>query len=630
NSEIHRIKQNNPILGLLPRFQLGSKNRKTFDITLQILKRILTPSDASIFTKYLDAKDQMVANGAFEILCVTGDIFHDTDIFDYFQRYFLSLPCLMEKECDGLYWLLMQLEQYLARYMFMLEEQIPNLEKQILKIKDVRAKTIYISLICKSQKPASVTFMESVYQKEEKLRKEILLSFSGNEQAVDFLFDKYKNDPDTREFSIESLLNTEQGLKHFTENFFSLEFEVQETVTIKLPYSSGYDLVDFIKSVFQADVYRLKEILMLRVKETFEFSVKEILFDPAHEREFMFMGNHYLDTITRVFPLTTVKMFFNKIANGNLSITKTKKFLTRIEEILPLELLFTFKDKEMIEKLFNRIIISNNAELNVQFFSLFKYIKTLDGTTYSNIKDCLSIFITKRERNITPKEKGELRRVTQGMREQFNDLKHMSDGLEEIHSVFGAEEIDFERLEKLITKHHIAVALNIETFIEPLVQHFEKVNNETIQGWSKFFAQYPRLASLITETIDKKAESSENLQFNDLRKLVATLGDEPLRLVLNFKNRYLTAILKEQFEETLPSLNMVVNEDILEEEDILLCDTEIINDLVLQSQTIPTKLFVFLEEASGATAFRECKPVTFVEPFSFSRIVRQILQNLYL
>ncbi|MCP4153362.1 MAG: HEAT repeat domain-containing protein, partial [bacterium] len=96
NTELSRIKKNNPILGLMPRFTEGSKNPKTFKITLDILKRILTPTDATIFTKHLENPDLLVQNGSFEILCYTGDIFHDSAIFEFFEKRFNTIKCLAE------------------------------------------------------------------------------------------------------------------------------------------------------------------------------------------------------------------------------------------------------------------------------------------------------------------------------------------------------------------------------------------------------------------------------------------------------------------------------------------------------------------------------------------------------
>lgn len=629
NSEISRIKQNNPILSLMPRFMEGSKNPKIFKVTLDVLKRILTPADATVFTKYLGSEDPLISNGAYEILCFTGDIFHDSFILDFYTKHFDESNCINQPECDDIYLLMLQFQQFLIRYQFLIEEQIPVLKEHFLKVKDIRAQTLYISIFCRSVKPATVAFMEEVYKTYPKLKKYIIEEFSGNEIAVDFLFDKLKKEETLRETVIKSLLNTKQGLAYFMKNFFSLTFEVQEIVAQQLPYSGEHDLVEFIKNIFEADTFRLKEILLSKVKENYEFSVKDILFDPKNEREFSFMGNEYLDTIAQLFPVSTVKNIFRKIASGELSVSKTKKYLDKLAEIVPNELLFTFRDKEFISKLFNQVVLSNNAELNAQFLGILKYIKTLDIETYRTLVHSLNLFITKREKNITQKEKGEFQRIKNSMKDVQYELKKIEEGIEEIKRVFIEPKPNFDLLEKVLSHYQLAVVMNINSFIDSLVAHFEASEAGHIQEWTKIFINFPRVAQLIAPIIREKAETTTGRGLSDLRKLADSMNDVTLRIAVNFKDRKYTAILREQLQETAPHVAIAVDEKNPGTEDILLCDAESLNELILLGKTIPGKIFIFLEKAASFAAFRSYKPRTFVQPFSFYRITREILQNIY-
>jgi hypothetical protein len=629
NSEISRIKQNNPILSLMPRFMEGSKNPKTFKITLDVLKRILTPSDATVFTKYLDSEDSLIANGAYEILCFTGDIFHDSFILDFYTKRFNESDCHNEPECDDIYQLTFHLQQFLTRYQFLIEEQIPTLKIHFFKVKDIRAQTLYISIFCRSVKPATVVFMEDVYKTHPKLKKYIIEEFSGNEIAVGFLFNKLKQEEALRETIIKSLLNTKAGLAYFMENYFSLGFEVQEIVAQQLPYSGEHDLVEFIKNIFAADTFRLKEILLSKVKENFEFSVKDILFDPKNEREFSFMGSEYLDTISQLFPVSTVKNIFRKIVSGELSVSKTKKYLDKLGEIVPYELLFTLRDKEFILKLFNRIILSNNAELNAQFLGILKYIKTLDIETYRTLVHSLNLFITKREKNITQKEKSEFQRIKNSMNDMQYELKKIEEGMEEIKRAFIDANPNFDLLEKVLNHSQLSIVLNINSFIDTLVTHFEASKTGHIREWTKIFIKFPRISQLIAPIIKEKVETTTGRGISDLRKLAESMSDVSLRIVINFKDRKYTAILREQLQETVPHISISVDEKNPGMEDILLCDAESLNDLILLGKTIPGKIFIFLEKAASFAAFRSYNPRTFVQPFSFYRITREILQNIY-
>lgn len=81
---VSRIKNENPLLAMLPRFLHGSRNREMFEITLKIYKKILNPADAKSFISYLQHGDQLVAEGSFEILCFRGN----EGVFFFVAEYF--------------------------------------------------------------------------------------------------------------------------------------------------------------------------------------------------------------------------------------------------------------------------------------------------------------------------------------------------------------------------------------------------------------------------------------------------------------------------------------------------------------------------------------------------------------
>ena len=115
---IARIKNNNPLLALLPRFLHGSKDRELFQITLKIFKKILGPADAKIFIAYLHHGDWLVAEGAFEILCFRGD----EAVFFFIAEFFREQSRLLAREAEQhkgeerLLTLIAALQEYLKRF----------------------------------------------------------------------------------------------------------------------------------------------------------------------------------------------------------------------------------------------------------------------------------------------------------------------------------------------------------------------------------------------------------------------------------------------------------------------------------------------------------------------------------
>jgi hypothetical protein len=115
---ISRIKHDNPLLAMLPRFLHGSKNRELFQITLKIYKKILGPADANSFISYLHHGDQLVAEGAFEILCFRGNEAVIFFIAEYFREHSRLLVRGADHKVGGdrLATLIAALHEYLRRF----------------------------------------------------------------------------------------------------------------------------------------------------------------------------------------------------------------------------------------------------------------------------------------------------------------------------------------------------------------------------------------------------------------------------------------------------------------------------------------------------------------------------------
>lgn len=630
NTEINQIKENNPILALLPRFQEGKKNPKTFSITLDILKRILTPADVGIFTKFLSSSDPLIQNGSFEILCIAGDIFHDNDILNYYETRVKKMPCLREKECEELYLLTYHLRQYISRYQFMIEEQTPNFQELYRIVNDKRVKELLLAMVCKSQDEKNIGFIENIYKTEPSARKIIIEELSGNDIAADFLFKQYETDPSLKKSIIESLLNIKKGLDYFVEHFFSLSFEDQEIIAEKLPYAGQYNLASFIKKIFQSDIFRLKEILLSKVKENYEFSVKELLFDPERQREFQFMGDDYLDTITQLFPVTTIKKLLGKIANQDLSVKRTKIFLDRIETLVNQDLIINFPDREFLVKLFEKIIRTNNLDLSVSFLGLIKNFRTLDLATQRNLRDTLGLFITRRQTNLTPREQGELTRIKRRFKDIVFEIARIEEGRNMMKRLSRTEETDFDMMFELVKRNHLAIVMYQQEFVEYLGWEFARANSGNLERWLNFLNRFPRVALLVKPAINERVEANTNEVYQSLKEFNESLPGQLPRIILDFQERSFTAIFREQFAEVLPGFPLVIGEKKLKESDILLCDPGTLRDLTLISRTLPGKIYLLLKKGEMYGDFKTYNTINFFEPYSFYRMVKEILQKLYL
>jgi len=130
---INRIKHNNPLLNMLPRFLQGGKNSDFFFITLKVFKRILSPDDAKGFISYLQHEDPLVADGSFEILCCRGDETAFIFINEFFRERSRGLIGTVNQpeSAEALAKLIAALHEYLNRY----PDFFPQLRQDIVALR---------------------------------------------------------------------------------------------------------------------------------------------------------------------------------------------------------------------------------------------------------------------------------------------------------------------------------------------------------------------------------------------------------------------------------------------------------------------------------------------------------------
>jgi hypothetical protein len=131
---ISRIKNENPLLAMLPRFLHGSRNREMFEITLKIYKKILNPADAKSFISNLQHGDQLVAEGSFEILCFRGNEGVFFFVAEFFREHCRLLVRGAQSRVGGerLATLIAALHEYLRRF----PDFFPQLRPDIAALQD--------------------------------------------------------------------------------------------------------------------------------------------------------------------------------------------------------------------------------------------------------------------------------------------------------------------------------------------------------------------------------------------------------------------------------------------------------------------------------------------------------------
>lgn len=631
NNEIAKIKKNNPVFALLPRFLKGEKDYKDFRTTIDILKRILTPTDATIFSSYLNCGRRLIEDGSFDILCATGDESHQKAIFDFYQSRFDVLPCITKPKCEELLHLTGKIKVYFLRNPLLIDMQLDNLGTQYYFIKDIRVQRILLSIFCSSRELKTIEFVGKIYDTDPGSREIITREYSGNDAAADLLFEKYQTaTEELKIILVQSLLNSHRGIEYFFEKFPSLDLEEKKTIVNYLPYGGTLELGPFIERIFQSDQPELRAMLLTKMKQYGEFSVKSILFDPSRLNEFASMEQEYLDTVTQLFPITTVKSLFDKIAYDELPANKIKKFLEIINEVVPNGFAFNFKDKYLVNGIVNAVLLTGKPELNSLLLEAFRHIRTFDPASYSNISEAMALFNSRRGQKISNKEADEMRKVRRNLDDMVFDIRAIEEGLRTFSRLFGRPTLDFEQLANFFNRNALSIALNIDPVILGIENRLVETDMQDSKRWIQLFGSFPMIGFKVRDSILKIVEERKNEVSPDLLRLHQSLPKEATRVILRLSDKQAAAMLREQCHEIIPGIVVTNDSSTLQDGDILLCDGDTLKDFILTNTLPSRKLFLLLDKRSDFVSFKSYNPRLLLKPFSGYRILKEILKEIYI
>lgn len=126
-TEIGKIKQNNPVIAMMPNFLSGSADPDIFLITLKILKKIITADDLMSFIPYLHHPDFIIRRATFELLCLRGNESVASYIIRFLDEFAARLKTLHSHEAPFCLWALQQFGQFAAKFPHTVAEAVPVL-----------------------------------------------------------------------------------------------------------------------------------------------------------------------------------------------------------------------------------------------------------------------------------------------------------------------------------------------------------------------------------------------------------------------------------------------------------------------------------------------------------------------
>ena len=629
SSEISRIKKDNPILGLMPKFLDGVNDPKAFRTTLEILKQILNPSDAHVFIYHLNSETPFVGDGAFEILCWRGDDSVKFSIFDFFRKKLKMIDSMEDPECYALQDILSKLEKFIIRNSNTINFILKEL-KDIYKVtKDKIVKDLVIDMFASSHKREVLSFLDSVYATELERREMIIEKLTGNEDGSYILVYRYKNDPEMQEKLLVGLLTTQSGADFISENFDTLDPKHQHKILENID-SSNYRFFKLLieRFLFSKDFVHKKFALDI-IRKNQDSRYKDILFDPANESDFIRMHQDYIDTIAQMYFVQAFEFFLNRMTNIESGAILIRRYLSQKNAFILAEPIITIDSQVDMLSFADKIVKYNNRDMLLDILEIFYNIKTFDYKTYSRIQDFLEKIKELRGVRITSEEKGMLTKVKNSLMNVTLDLKVIDNGNTNINHFIEKSFPDYDLLEYIIKNHYLSFFVNKGRIFDRIRRGFKLTNDIDAFDAIKFLLKRMELSIYFKDEIAQASRSSNYLLKNDADKLLASMP-KPLRIILKFEgdNRILYSGLENQFKELFPEYEVLRTSEIVPS-DILITDTKSLEMLAAENRLNTKKLNVILKDKDEFGNIREFNPKAFPPPFSFYKIVKAILPEFF-
>ena len=296
------------------------------------------------------------------------------------------------------------------------------------------------------------------------------------------------------------------------------------------------------------------------------------------------------------------------------------------------------KDTNLLPSLIEKIIKACSTELNEMFLHIFEHLKAFDMNTYKNFYDALYIFINQRGDNLVEEESFIIKRVKENFHQIVTDVKTIETLEKEVKLIFLKQVPDLIQLKKAIVSYQMGTGFKMKSLLRMFAEYFKTIDEDRAANWKLLFKEFPLIMHLVREARTMINQHGEQywISFWDSHEKKHEIGEaeksfhDKLRIIVHFEEMQLTAFFKDRLEEVLTHFDIVVDDPQLTQTDILLCDSHILRDYIKRKALSTNRIFVLLENRSEFTHFKSFNLRAFFRPISVNRVIKLILQELYL
>ena len=618
-NEISKIKQNNPVLGLLPKLVDPNIDKKSLKNILSVLKRIVGPSEAKLFLPYLNIKNREVLKAIYEILCYSADKSLRTTIREKFKEFYKEIPCKTHIKCDTFYELFLPYSNYIKRNPDL--SFVKELEELFNTSQDERILDIIISLLSSFPYEEAVNVLSTIYEKKEAFREKIIKGLKGNSVGVDLIiknFEKVKEDTSAslKSEMLKSLLSTEKGVSYLKQKFSEFE-DIDKIMILKDLSSEHYNnFRGIILDSFTSDDIRIKKAALKKFEENYDFSIeslikKEILYASSH------IEKELLGTVKKLFPLFLFYYIFYYIVEKKPSLKRSIEILEFVKDISVFEpVLLGGKNgiEEYLPKSIELISKNPSKTLLTLFFSLFSKLKFWENDKIKTVEEMFDKIVKEKGQKLSSDEKLELKRVKENLGYIKKDLKNIGEGKKYLE-IFFKNPSNLNYLMKVFLDFPLTAYFERKKILKTLNDMFEKEGENYFKNHLSYFEKNKYISyQLFSDKKDKL------LYFNKDKV-------SPQKIGLLFNNKSLLPIFRDQLLLFFDDLKILI--DTYEgEDDILIMDSQFY--LSRKEEFINRKkIIIILSDLKDSSLIENKFAKMFLKQFSLYRILKTVIEELF-
>jgi hypothetical protein len=250
---------------------------------------------------------------------------------------------------------------------------------------------------------------------------------------------------------------------------------------------------------------------------------------------------------------------------------------------------------------------------------MLQKLKAYHRSDLTILQNAFNHYVSLRERSFTPQETNEVTMCRETQNALAEEIRVIEEGYRNIDLMMRKPQLDYVLLQTVTRANHPAFCLRRQEIIERLKGRLNSQDAVEISKARGFIMKHRLLPCCFLDQLDQlRIYPGQQIGPKELPRFNLHFGDKPAAA-------FLGAHLKELFPE-FP----VVSDAPVTSEDCLVADFNGFRKAIPAVSTICARKFVVLDEPIQFQEIKGLNPVTFVAPLSIYRLMKTLLQDMFL